>query len=124
MVMKRNVVLVVDDQPLMLGLVRAILEPTPYEVHTFQTPQEALEYVGGQNSRVDLLVSDVRLQGVCGPDLARAIRLERPDTAVLFMSGASLGASGLEVDFPHTFISKPFRPTEFLSCVESLLPVG
>ncbi len=121
--MQRNAVLVVDDEPLMLGLVRAILEGSPYEVHTCQTPGEALDFAGSHPSPIGLLVSDVRLKGGFGPDLARTIRSRHPGTAVLFMSGANLEAAGLEIDFPHAFISKPFSPKAFMSCVQSLLPV-
>lgn len=122
--MQRNTVLVVDDQPLMLSLVQAILETTPYEVHTCQTAQEALVFVEHHAQQMGLLISDVRLGNSNGPDLARAVISRCPDTAVLLMSGASVEDSNLDIEFPHSFVSKPFKPAQLLACVYTLLPIS
>ena len=69
---------------------------------------------------IDLLVSDIIMPRMTGPQLAEHIRQERPNTALLLMSGHASGVL-MEYAKSHDFIQKPFEPRKFIERVgESL----
>src|ERR1039457_7362665 len=73
-------VLVVDDEPGVLRLVAMALVRWGYEVHTAPGPMQALQAVR-ELPCFDLLVSDVIMPEMCGPELAKQIRaLDRKST--------------------------------------------
>jgi CheY-like chemotaxis protein len=77
-------------------------------------PEQALERMARQNGTIELLVTDVRMPGMSGPELARRLRAERPAIRVLFMSGwAGEQEEGLERGAP--LLTKPFRADDLLA---------
>jgi len=72
---------------------------------------------------IDLLLSDVILPGLSGPELAVAIRQQRPGIPVLFMSGYTEDlALGNDVSPGNAhFISKPFEPAQLLARIGELV---
>jgi CheY-like chemotaxis protein len=110
-------VLVVDDEPAVLGLVCTALSARGYEVQSALSPLRALE-LARDAPCFDLIVSDVIMPGMCGPELIRKFAKICPDAAVVMMS-----AHVVVEDLPkHAgFISKPFRVTDLYSIVEKAL---
>jgi len=103
-------VLVVEDEPMVRDLVRAILSRQGYEVLEAGRGAEALEVSERHQGPIHLLITDVVMPGMTGPELARRLTAHRPATKVLFMSGytddAILHHGVLE---PGTeFLEKPF----------------
>jgi CheY-like chemotaxis protein len=103
-------VLVVEDEKLVRNLVREILSQHGYKVLEASRGTEALEVSGRHKGPIHLLVSDVVMPGMTGPELARRLTALRPEMGVLFMSGytddAILHHGVLE---PGTeFLQKPF----------------
>lgn len=110
-------VLVVDDEPAVLGLVSKALSSRGYEVHGVCNASEALELAKRMPS-FDLVVSDVIMPGMCGPALVRELALLSPQTAIVMMS-AHIGIEALPL---HAgFLSKPFRVADLFSTVERAL---
>jgi CheY-like chemotaxis protein len=79
-------VLVVEDEKLVRLGVRQQLEDLGYVVLTAGTAHEALEVLRARSIVLDLLLTDVVLPGMSGPELIVAAREQRPRLAVLLMS--------------------------------------
>ena len=104
---RRVVVLVVDDEPMVRNMVCALLERQGYAVLSANDGEEALtlsrEYAGS----IEMLLTDYRMPGITGLQLAEAVRRERPGIKVLLMSG-KLSDSLHERGLPVPFLEKPF----------------
>ena len=108
-------VLVVDDQRVVLELVDAFLEDSEYQVHLAGSGQQALEICERLERPIDLLLTDVRMPGMNGPELYHRLAARLPGLKVLFMSGFSASESarfGMPANAP--LIVKPFRPAELM----------
>jgi CheY-like chemotaxis protein len=80
-------ILLVEDETAVRGLARVILEEAQYEVVEARGGHEALALVDRLGSRVDLLLTDVVMPEVGGPEVAARLRERRADVKVVFMSG-------------------------------------
>jgi len=102
-------VLVIEDEPVVRGLVVEVLADLGYRVVEAVDGPQGLEIVQS-TQRIDLLITDVGLPGLNGRQVADAARALRPDLKVLFMTGyaenAALAAGSL--DARMAVITKPF----------------
>lgn len=115
--------LIVDDEPNLLRAVAACLKAGDYEVSTARSGREALlqlaEYVP------DLIVSDIRMPGMDGYQLARQLR-GSPRTAlvpIVFLTAKDETADRIEgfragID---AYLTKPFEPEELIAVVNGIL---
>jgi two-component system, OmpR family, alkaline phosphatase synthesis response regulator PhoP len=109
-------ILVVDDHVEILALVKAFLEHAGYSVATAADGIEGLRYYRRNQSSILLLLTDVRMPGMNGLDLADRVLGMDSQLPVVFMSGDPWGAHrGLEC------LAKPFRPAELLERVNRAL---
>ena len=95
-------ILLVEDEPAVRTVVRRMLEGLGYAVIDAAGPREALDLLGHEQPSVDLLLSDVVMPLMSGPDLAAEVRRLQPGAGVLYMSGFS----DRHVDGP--LLKKPF----------------
>jgi CheY-like chemotaxis protein len=103
-------VLLVDDTDSLREMIDRVLVGFGYQVLMASDGAEALEVSENHHGQIDLLLSDVVMPGIGGPELAIRLRMRRPTLRVLLMSGYdehSLGAGGASY---ASFIAKPFRP--------------
>jgi len=115
-------ILLVEDNELVMELSREVLENSGYRVETTYLPRVALDLVGQGDFHVDLLVTDVVMPQMNGPELYRRMLELLPDLPVLYMSGYS-GKAIQEVmhgEKAH-FLSKPFMPSNLLERVAHVL---
>jgi DNA-binding NtrC family response regulator len=123
----QRVILVVDDEPMVRNLVQIILVKAGHTVMGAVDGQDALELSRRYPGNIDLVVTDVKMPRLSGPELAEQIKQERPETRILFMSGH---ASGVLRDYATcpSFVEKPFAPKRLLDKVTELLnrsdPIG
>ena len=114
---RQGTVLVAEDDPAVLRVVKAILKRAGYDVLTASSGLEALRLASEYDGTIDALVTDWIMPGIRGPELARKLSQERPSLSVLYMSGYTdeqLGAD--EAEFvPGVFLGKPFTIGELLS---------
>ncbi|WP_240670413.1 hybrid sensor histidine kinase/response regulator [Actinoplanes solisilvae] len=114
-------VLIVEDQPEVAQLVQRLIEPAGYAITVATDALQAVTQVAaGQHP--DLLITDVVMPTMTGPELAAALRTHRPDLPVLFMSGytaASLGPQ-LRLDDNSMLIEKPFTRSTLLGAIRNL----
>lgn len=115
-------ILVADDDDTLRSLVKKVLVQAGYEVLSAASGELALELAQGWSGHLDLLVTDVSMPGMDGPELARKITEISPETSVLFIS---TNTAGIKVDESGSstiaFMSKPFRPSELLAQVNSIV---
>lgn len=97
-----------------------------YEVLAASSPEIALELAAAHPQRIDLLLTDVMMPAMSGPDLARAITMRRPETRLLFMSGfsADLIARDGKLDPDTNFLGKPFTLADLALRVRRVLDAG
>jgi two-component system phosphate regulon response regulator PhoB len=118
-----NRILVVDDEPDLLELVRVNLTQAGYEVETAETGQEGLDQA--RRSRPDLLVLDLMLPDLSGTEVCRQIRSDRElhDVPVLMLTAKSEEVDrvvGLELG-ADDYVTKPFSPRELALRVGAIL---
>ena len=114
-------ILLVEDDPWLRELARKILADLGYRVIGCASAAEAL--ARGSVETVDLLVTDVIMPEISGPELARLLTETRPEIAVLFMSGYAedeIVHRGV-VDRGVSLLSKPFKPDALARAVRKQL---
>ncbi len=115
-------VLVVDDQHPVLELVDAFLEDSGHRVYLAGSGQQALDIVDRLEGAIDLLLTDVRMPAMDGPELHARIIERFPGVRVLFMSAFSAAEAtrfGLPAGAP--LIVKPFLPDELLERIRGII---
>jgi PAS domain S-box-containing protein len=81
-------ILVVEDEPAIRDLVALLLKNSGYKVIEAESAAEAVNMVGtDKESAPDLLIADVVMPGISGPELAAMLSGVRPDMRVLYVSG-------------------------------------
>ena len=116
-------ILVVEDEPGVLDVVRDMLESAGYHVLAGCTAAAVDEILGSHHGPIHLLLSDVVLPDVNGLDLAARVRSRHPELPVLFMSGYAEPAfsDGRAGTLEHSFISKPFDRQKLLHAVRKAI---
>jgi PAS domain S-box-containing protein len=119
--MGEGTVLLVEDEELVRGLVRQILQAQGYTV--LVAPHGpgalALEQVHAKEP-IHLLVTDVVMPQMDGPTLVRTLRERRPDLPALFISGYSEPSTPIALP-RSSYLQKPFSPTQFTRAVQDAL---
>jgi two-component system, cell cycle sensor histidine kinase and response regulator CckA len=114
-------VLIVEDQPEVAQLVQRLIAPAGYEITVATDALMAVTQVAA-GAHPDLLITDVVMPTMTGPELAGALRTHHPDLPVLYMSGytaASLGPQ-LTLDENSMLIEKPFTRSTLLGAIRTL----
>jgi two-component system cell cycle sensor histidine kinase/response regulator CckA len=116
-------VLLVEDETVVRQLVAEILEMSGYTVLQAGDGPSALELLRRHRGTIELLVTDVVMPGMSGPEVAQAVTSMRPGTQVLYTSGYTDSAIGhhgvLEPDV--AFLQKPFSADDLTRKVRGLL---
>jgi two-component system cell cycle sensor histidine kinase/response regulator CckA len=113
-------VLVVDDDCSIRRLIDAIFRGQPFHTLYAASGSIALETCRNYSGPIDLLLTDVNMPGMDGVTLCHFIAKERPEAALLLMSGHAI-PENLQ-DLP--FIEKPFKPDVLLLRVRQALRLG
>jgi two-component system cell cycle sensor histidine kinase/response regulator CckA len=113
-------VLVVDDEPRLRTLMRAVLEQDGFHVLTAENGRDAVTVSESHPGQIDLLVSDVKMPGMDGPTLAEELLHEDPNLPVLFVTGSSERLP-LNKNEPFPYIEKPFSPGTLVFTVRKML---
>jgi PAS domain S-box-containing protein len=115
----KETILVVEDEPSLLELVRRVLERYHYRVLTAASGGEALRVWDEQRGRFDLLLTDMVMPGgVTGGELAAELKKRKPGLKVIFTSGYSSELGGKEFGQGDTvFLSKPYHPQQVVRMI-------
>ena len=116
--------LVVENEAAIKALVQMALERHGYVVLTAESGSEALRLAAAHQGPIDLLITDVVMPDLRGPELAKRLIEQRPALATLFMSGYMddpLGDDTSLFRVPVDFIQKPFSPSALAARVREML---
>ena len=117
----KRVISIVEDEKDINNLVAQYLRKEGYEVHSYYTYEEASAHVADDD--VHLWILDIMLDDKSGFDLIQEIRLQGPETPVIFMSARDKEFDriiGLEKGCDD-YITKPFSPKELVLRVNNII---
>jgi CheY-like chemotaxis protein len=100
-------ILVVDDDDISLAVIAMLLESEGYEVLQASSGEEALETIAGLEvaSRPAVVLADLQMPGLCGPELAADLRAAASEALLLAMSATPAVSEGYD-----GFLKKPLDP--------------
>jgi CheY-like chemotaxis protein len=116
-------IMVVEDEAILRELVCGVLKSRGYQVLEAATGRDALALANVHAGPVDLLLTDVVMPKMNGPELAARMTLERPEIKVLYMSGyadSSVVLHGVR-DMNYAYLPKPFTPESLEAKVRQVL---
>jgi len=119
----RETVLLAEDDPAVRDVTSEILAQRGYRVLRAPDGQSALEIARSHAGEIPLLVTDIVMPGMTGPELATALQAERPGVRVLYMSGYtddSVVRHGVLAE-GMPYLQKPFTPDALARKVRELL---
>ena len=114
-------VLLAEDEETIRRLVGEVLGRSGYKVFAAANGDEALRLLEEHSDEIDLLLTDVVMPGMSGPDLARAASRLKPSLRVLFTSGYTSEPDEAFDDPGVEFIGKPFSPPALVAKVQAVL---
>ena len=116
-------ILVAEDEDGVRSLTKEVLEKYGYTVLEASNGEEALKIAERHEGPLDLLLSDVVMPRMGGPELAQELLARRPAVKVLYMSGYTdhpMVRRGV-VNAGVAFLQKPFTPTVLVSRISEIL---
>ncbi|MEP7327063.1 MAG: response regulator [Gemmatimonadota bacterium] len=116
-------ILLVEDEVAVRRLARRVLRSKGYVVLEAANGREALRMVSEHSGQLDLVLTDVVMPGMSGPEMAERLAREQPDLRVLYMSGyadEAIGHHGV-LEAGVEFLQKPFTPQDLAQRVREVL---
>ena len=117
-----TIVLLVEDDDMMRRMTRRLLDQHGYHVIEATDAKSALE-IASQSTHIDLVLTDVVMRGLTGPELVERLKQSRPDLKVVFMSGytGELIAHSRAGQQEIALLEKPFTRTTLLNTLHDAL---
>ncbi|MGA9981075.1 MAG: PAS domain S-box protein [Candidatus Sulfotelmatobacter sp.] len=114
-------ILLVEDDEIMRGLTRKLLEENGFTVVEADDGKSALEWMESHPDLIDLLLTDVVMRRMSGPELVEKLSASRPNLKVIYMSGytGELMANRDVLKAGVTLLEKPFSRTALLNTIHS-----
>lgn len=116
----KETILVADDEAGVRRFCTEILEECGYRVLAAENGRHALEVAQAAGWSMRLLLSDMTMPEMDGPDLAKQLRVIVPDVRIVFMSANYGKAQAALTDGCH-FLCKPFAPDKLIETVYDAL---
>ena len=115
-------ILLVDDDDGVRRILRKVLEAKPYRVVESGQPRSACTTFDADPMGIDLVVTDLKMPGMSGQDVAAHIWSARPELRVLFISGYTDHTYAEALNGARSrFLEKPFASEALLQQVAELL---
>ena len=116
-------ILIVEDEDMLLEMLKTILVSKGYQVLTASDGIEAVDIYSLHKDDIDLVVTDIGLPRLAGSELFLRLKQNNPRIRVVLATGflePSLKAEMIKAGAKE-IIQKPYQPTEFLACVRKAL---
>jgi len=120
---RAGTVLLVEDDPSVRVVTQRLLRRGGYDVLAAENATHALKLASEHAGPIHVLVSDVVMPGLSGPELDERLRATRPGLCTLFMSGYSRDVVMPVSDEAHgrAYVDKPFSQEQFMRRVAALM---
>jgi len=114
---KQTSILILDDEPIVSKRLAPSLEKKGYEVEAFTTSAAALARV--RERRFDIVVTDLKMEGVDGMQFLTEVKEKYPDTEVIVITGFATMATAKESfnKGVFDFLAKPFKLGEIADVI-------
>ena len=114
-------VLVVDDEPVVTKSCRRVLTDAGFHVDTSQSGREGMSRALAED--FDLVVTDLKMPDLDGMEVLRTLRSERPNTAIVIITGYGTVPSAVEATKAGVsdYVEKPFTPEEIAQAAHRAL---
>ncbi|MFI5230503.1 MAG: response regulator, partial [Gemmatimonadales bacterium] len=118
--------LLVEDEPLVRGAIRRILEKAGYVISAVDSAPAAIAEFTARHGLIDLVITDMVMPGMSGAELIRELRERNPDLRAIIMSGYSEELTRSETLLPANavYLEKPIAPNDLIGRVNDLLGRG
>jgi CheY-like chemotaxis protein len=116
-------VLLVEDNEMVREMVQEMLTGFGYTVLVAADPHQAIDLLAAEGIEVDLLVSDVVMPGMNGPELYEQLVIRMPSLKVVYISGypISPGVRGGTLEDEVNYLQKPFTSEALLERIQMVL---
>jgi|SRR2546423_6486192 len=114
-------ILLVDDEQSVRAIVVKILRRANYNVIEAENGSAAVQIAKAHPGKIDVVLTDMYMPGLRGPEVVQAIAPTRPGLRALFMSGYADQDSRTAVPIGANFLNKPFSGQELTAAVEAAL---
>jgi len=110
-------ILILDDEPIVSKRLKPSLEKKGYEVETFTRSADALARV--QERRFDIVITDLKMEGIDGMQFLTEVKEKYPDTEVIVITGFATMATAKESfnKGVFDFLAKPFKLGEIADVI-------
>jgi len=114
-------ILIVDDEPIMRESLAGWLERDGHYIDTVASGEEALKKLRG--TRYDILLVDIKMEGMSGLDVLKHVKESDPDVAVVMITAYGSIATAIEAmkNGAYDYLLKPFDPDELGIIIEKIL---
>ena len=116
-------ILIVEDNDNLRNLLQRTLEGVGFSVFPAVDGAEALRWIEQHEGTIEIVVSDIVMPELNGLELSKRIRVTRPETKFLFITGFGNQFSELR-EYGANILEKPFLPSELVRKVEDILNQG
>jgi len=118
--MSSTKIFIVDDELVMRKSLSGWLERDGYEVDTAESGEEAIEKL--KKTRFDLLLVDIKMEGISGLDVLKHVMENDPDVAVVMITAYGSISTAIEAmkNGAHDYLLKPFDPDELGVLIEKV----
>jgi signal transduction histidine kinase len=119
----RETILLVEDEDAVRRFAKQALERHGYNVIEAALPEQALTLAQAPDVEIAMLVTDVVMPQLSGPELVERLAKTRPELPVLYMSGypASMVMQGVQPDMTIRVLPKPFTTSQLMATVRDVL---
>lgn len=116
-------ILVVDDEDPLRDMVVSILSREGYRVLSAEDAVAGAEILFSEAEKIDLIIADILLPGLSGPEMAREALADFPDVKIIFITGSHehLVKETVKLARHQYFLQKPFERETLLATVETAL---
>jgi DNA-binding NtrC family response regulator len=116
-------ILLIDDEQSVRSIVMKILKRAGFKVLEAESGEAALKIAESHTGTIDLVVTDLHMPGLTGPEVVKKLATLRPGLKVLFMSGYAEHDVVARTGVPGgaNFLHKPFSGQELTTAVKAAI---
>ncbi|VVB94784.1 Chemotaxis protein CheY [uncultured archaeon] len=120
---KGESVLIVDDEPQILEITRAILEKSGYKVITASNGMEAIALYKQNNCEIKIILMDMMMPVMDGPMSIQELRKVNPEVRIIAVSGLTDKdkIEKIKETQPHAFLTKPYTTEKLLMTIHEVI---